>query len=499
MPSEKDGAQDSRQPFTSWRPRTARDWTALHAALGGGPQLRRSLKVARNAGCRTVIIEHRYVDADYRSEFSAYWSQKFRHSGAFARRAHFFVEEVSDQQVASLEPTAGYIGYLVIRPIHLGVVGRTVLRPPREVARKDPVLTTITDPVSFFGTALNATGVPFYTQDGLYIRCAHAAAWMCHYTSYLRGLTARHTTADLVALAPPELASERRLPSDGLNDLQLQAVFTGLNTPALTYRIDMLPVVLSVDPIPPAEGKLKRTKKQRDLAAVTIITRYLRSGFPVLVGVPEHAFTLVGFYEREPGNPESTVFLACDDQVGPYEELDPFKNDTERGFWDMLMIPLPRRAWLTGEAAESDAYETLSNLRADETPLPGAWVDTARTLKRGELRLYSTLMLGRRYKERLVVQRRHEDAVRALRLAHLSQWVWVVEAVDEAARRQGEPAAVAEIVYDYTSSDYKPTRLALSHQFGTRIVPPDDTPRQVIATDPASWIAHIDLARRAGA
>ncbi len=109
--------------------------TAEH---GDDPQLlvalRRCLQVARDGGCQTIVIENRYVDADYRSEFSAYWSLKFAGRPGFTRRMHFFTADLEDDAIHTLPDNAGYLGYIVLRPVATGVVGRTVLAPPPQLA-----------------------------------------------------------------------------------------------------------------------------------------------------------------------------------------------------------------------------------------------------------------------------------------------------------------------------------------------------------------------------
>lgn len=94
--------------------------------------LERIFYLARMAGCQTVLIENRYVDADYRSEYGRHWSRTFEGRPAFARRLHFFRAWLTDRDVANLpDPKdAGYIGYSVMRPTPQGPVGRTMVTAP---------------------------------------------------------------------------------------------------------------------------------------------------------------------------------------------------------------------------------------------------------------------------------------------------------------------------------------------------------------------------------
>src|SRR4051794_29887737 len=91
------------------------DWEALLKEYGGdypGP-LEQVLRVVRDGGCQTVVIENRYVDLDYRSEYSAFWSLQFESPPAFARRAHFFSGKLDPKELHRIPDDAGYLGYSV--------------------------------------------------------------------------------------------------------------------------------------------------------------------------------------------------------------------------------------------------------------------------------------------------------------------------------------------------------------------------------------------------
>ena len=321
-------------PFWTRRPQTDSDWHSLAAEYGDDPQLlvplRQCLQVARDGGCQTIVIENRYVDADYRSEFSAFWSLKFAGRPAFTRRMHFFVGELEDDAIHALPDDVGYLGYVVLRPVATGVVGRTVLAAPPQLVKRDATLATITERVSFFGTDLTVEGVPFCTQDGEFIRCAHAATWICHYGAYRRGLAGRQVSARLVEHSPTMLSYDRPLPSTGMNYQQMQAVLSATGQPALMYVLGDLPTVQGVPDPSPVTGV---PAGAWDTRLFSVICRYLNSGFPVLVGTLDHAFVLVGYYEEVVGADKLIRFIACDDQVGPYEVIANPLADIRGGPW----------------------------------------------------------------------------------------------------------------------------------------------------------------------
>jgi hypothetical protein len=214
----------------------------------------------------------------------------------------------------------------------------------------------------------------------------------------------------------------------------------------------------------------------------SVICRYLNSGFPVLVGTTDHAFVLVGYYKEDGGEKKLIRFVACDEQVGPYEVIDDPFHDA-RGPWEAIMIPLPPRAWLAGEAAENDAYETLFGLQfAPASLAPKEWIELGGRVAANDASLRTMLVRGSDYKQRLMAQSRPDDVVRELRLARLSNWVWIVEAHDRDARLAGDPCVLAEFVYDSTSYEQpSPNRLAVSYPGMTVVIPPDKGTSSAVA------------------
>src|SRR5947207_14263938 len=123
------------------------------------------------------------------------------------------------------------MGYTVVRPIPSGPVGRSMIAPPK--ALRDATLTLAKDEVTLYGNRLTIEAAPFCQQDGDFLRCAHASAWMCHYSAARRGLVARPRTASFVAAPPTLLSHERALPSTGVKSSHLREVLWAVTTPVL--------------------------------------------------------------------------------------------------------------------------------------------------------------------------------------------------------------------------------------------------------------------------
>jgi hypothetical protein len=464
------------------KPKDDAAWEKFTREYAGGESPRpldQVIKVVRAGGCQTIVIENRYVDIDYRSEYSNFWSLKFDGQSPFTRRLHFFRADLDEKRLHDLPEDPGYLGYSIIRPVEHGRVGRTVLSPPPELA--NATLTSITDSVSLFGNRLEVDGVPFCQQDAEYLRCAHAAAWICHYVAYCRKMTGRKSTAEIVEMSPTMLSPERALPSKGMTLNQLQAVFGGLNQPAMFYGLSNMPRVPGVpDPEPTIdENGDPLPAGLWDKRLITVICRYLNSRFPVLIGAGDHAFVLVGWF-REPGG--QVRFIACDDQVGPYEVIDdPFAH--YKTPWDSIMVPLPPRVFLSGESAEGRAHRVFRSIAAQTPALK--WL--ADGLLQEGIVLRTTLRTGASYKEEVASQTSKDKSLQTVRYARLPHWVWIVEAHDKARCDKGEPCVVATAVFDSTSFDLAPPLDVLTVPGILVVYPPEAADPVIGPGSPEPW------------
>ena len=461
-------------------PADDQQWTALVADYGGQypDPLQQVVDVVRASACKTVVVENRYVDLDYRSEYSAFWSLRFASTPPFARRLHFFTSKIADEQLHSLPADPGYLGYSVVRPVGSGAIGRTVLAPPPEL--DDATLALVRDDISLFGNSLSIEGAPFAQQDGEFLRCAQAAAWTCHYSAARKGLVGRHTTASLIELTPSLLSVERALPSKGMTLNQLQAVFGALGQPALFYGLANMPRVQGVpDPEPEAdENGDPMAPGYWDTRMFSVICRYLNSGFPVLIGGQDHAFVLVGWLRRD----GDVHFIACDDQRGPYEVIpSPFTH--YKAPWHSIMVPLPPKVFLSGEAAESAAYNSFLGLGRGVPALE----PLATALEAGTLGLRTSLKEGRRFKKEVENQTTSDEALRALRLARLPHYVWVVEAHHTGLCGHQDDCVFATALYDATSSDHQPRQDVISLPGAIGVYPPDDGTAVAVQGGAAPW------------
>ena len=452
-----------------------RDWKwLLDQYPSRNPEpLANCLAVAKAGGALTVVIETRYIDPDFRSEYAAFYARAFASHQDTAHRLHFFKGPVPADRLWQIPADAGYLGYVVVRPpAQLGRVGRTMLAPPPGL--DDAVLTAVQEDVHFFGQMLPIRAVPFMEQDAQLDRCAHAAAWVCHYIAHRKGLVPRRPIAAFNLLSNHSMSPTRPVPSEGLTVGQLVELFRVFDLPARLYDMNALK---SVEPAPPCAPPdptpgLDANGQQLhgglwDTRLFGTICRYLNSGIPVLVGNGEHAFVLVGYRRRPRPNGGSWIeFIRQDDQVGPYQRVNDVFNDVgANGYsyspWTALIVPLPEKLWLPPEPAEGVGGILLGQVAS----MIQAVVPDSKALTdciAADALAFRTYATSANHFKEEAMRRMAVEAAREYRMARFPRLVWVVEAVDRRARdAQRADCVLGEAVFDSTSSELDPKALAL--------------------------------------
>jgi hypothetical protein len=460
-------------PAEVFHPTTDAEWdTALGRYLGSRNDrpLRRCVEVARSLGAVTLVVETRYLDPDYRSEFSNYYSKQFADIPDSTHRLHFFSNRLTKRSLWRAARTANYLGYVVVRPASTGLVSRAMIPPPP--ALELAVRTSVTETVSFFGQDLDVTGVPFAQQDAQLGACAQAAAWMCHFSASLRRDALRRPKADFTLKAPASLHPSRAIPSGGLTVLQLGELFRTLELPALHYEIGRLPSPglpwQPADPTPPSASP-NQPGGLWDSRIVAVACRHLNSGNPVLVGTRDHAFILCGYQRKNTPRPSWIEFVRHDDQEGPYgivrDVLGDVDPDTGKAYgpWQTMQVPMPEKVWLAPEVAERRGgvlLRALSNQVASAYP-GKPFLDLDELIAADRLRVHTYATRSSDFKSGLSERGLATNIRRAYAFARLSRYIWVVEAIDKDLRDAGLPCVIGEAVLDATSSDQDPQRLAV--------------------------------------
>ena len=458
------------------------EWDSLLFELGrektrrrevyGDRPLARCLEVARSNMARSLVIETRYVDLDYRSEYSAFYSKAFEPFHDACRRLHFFATELDAEEVTRLSPEnrESYLGYVVLRPPQVkAAVGRTMLRPPqRDIG--NAVRTAVREDVFFFGQKLTVRAVPFMQQDARLGTCAHVAIWMAHYSAVRADhRVARQPIAEFSLSTDPSLGLGRVTPSPGLTLHQMSDVLERTGLSPIYYECAHLT----------DDDLVENRRSSRAQRVTRVCCRYLNSGLPVIAVVshvksrsrlarkfvdsPLHAIVVCGYFRSG----DEVLFVAHDDRRGPYLTYKSVMDDYDEAWqeacrWDHVLAPVPQKLWLTGEAAERSGAEYLIEaarvaVRAGVEPAQ----DVLSRHAAGKLRFRTFAITGNRFKRRVGEAITDPGVLRTYREARLPRYIWCVEAIDIDANSKDEPECVlAEVIYDATSDARSPRILA---------------------------------------
>lgn len=292
---------------------------------------RRCLSIAMASGAVSAVVEKRFIDRDFRSENSALYSRALASTPDSSHKVHFFTRQVSEENIRVAHQTGiadfadAYVGYVVVRPAPLAIVGRAMLRPPPWVTAR----TAVCERTSFFGLDLAVVGVPFMEQDRRLAVCAHVAIWVIHATHSIRAGTRNLPIARIVSTANPDMkagASGLTGPEvcNALRSIGFRPQYfnAGWNLPpclppawAGKSRIEKAVLALGIESDEESRGGSVESDDEFEMRVAAHLLPSLNSGMPVYVANGGHAFVVCGYQKSSAGEIE---YLVHDDQVGPY-------------------------------------------------------------------------------------------------------------------------------------------------------------------------------------
>jgi len=136
-------------------------------------------------GAKSYVIENKYVDKDFLTDYTLYYAKCFKDYGRLCKRVHFFnkeytKKEISDvffgvgknEEIQSLQES--YLGFIIIKPLPETVIGRTCLKTYEENNGRN-YLTTRLFHANLFGIDLDVKTLPFQEQDSVVSACATSA------------------------------------------------------------------------------------------------------------------------------------------------------------------------------------------------------------------------------------------------------------------------------------------------------------------------------------
>lgn len=360
------------------------DWLALQRLLepiDDVPVLRNLLETFKNLGAKAFLFEQAYIDRDFSATYSAFYAVLFHPYLKYCRRLHFFADdlaylsgaETAEAVSRKLEAANGaYLGFLVQRPVKHAPIGFAVVASNR-FAQQPSVQVELrsTYAVHVLGAELTVEGFPLTQQDTRVGACAQAVIWMAgrHFHQRHGGPWFSMPDINEVAIKPTDNVISRSLPAGS-------EFLTPDNMVRALRAMDRHPIVYAAQPV--------NDKPTWVRPAYEIISRYLDSGIPVILGLRGrqggtigHAVVAVGrvlspsraisFSPNATWAEMTTHFLIQDDQHGPYQYLPVDEADRSEGYpWTIeadisyLIVPLPAKVFMTGEVAETFARDYVA-------------------------------------------------------------------------------------------------------------------------------------------
>lgn len=299
----------------------------------------------------TMVVEYDYVDADYLADFASFYVSCFEPYDRFCKRLHFFRHHFDAAHFERVilgrgEPgdterlRDSYLGFAVVRPLPLAVVGRTALHtyPDDNGRRNYKALAPYR--VSLYGIRLEVQSLGFQEQDTVLAACATVAIWSALQKTFdLFGTRAPRPPA-ITSDATRTLIYQRALPSTGLRFEQMMSAIRAADLEPEVYE--------------PVTSNFVRP-------FASLIYAYCRAGLPVILvadieDIGGHAITIAGYslhtdrrvteHELPATTPELLPlrgrrideFYAHDDAAGPFSRLvihrpDPAATDPDDVAW----------------------------------------------------------------------------------------------------------------------------------------------------------------------
>lgn len=299
---------------------------------------------------KAIVIEDQYISKDYLQDYASYYAFCFQNYSKYCKRVHFFDVELScavvedallKQEVDCADFWSHYLGFIVVKPIPVTVIGYTVLKTysntPASTFRN--FWGTRSYNIHLFGNEVKIDSLAFQEQDSVLAACATTAIWSMlnkasvDFHTILKSPSEITKDADTIALD-----GSRLFPNRGLNLLQIcQAIFNS----GLVSEIKQ-PDYPVYDESGNEEFRVVSCKYLKQ-----IITAYSAIGIPLIliIRVPNggqhglHAITVSGFKQSPPFGVEVQdsiswlsdnveKFYAHDDQWGPFTRVE-FISDHE--------------------------------------------------------------------------------------------------------------------------------------------------------------------------
>ena len=408
------------------------------------------LKTQLTHAAKGVLVEHGYVDKDYRSTFYNFYAKMGRPYRSDCVRMHFFDETVrydegrTDIACSDLRLQDHYFGYIVLRPTIVSTLGRSLLSPGMRLGARGRAIQSI-HYVNVLGHRLSVWGFPSMAQHVDIAVCAHVCCWaILRYYSETYAQHREYLLHEITQLTAP-FEPGGLVPSLGVTVLEAERVFQAAGC---------FPLVVG------------RPNSSSDEEFFSQFLSYLESGFPLFVEIPMkmHAAVIVGYNWRKlatsPQDSGSHVWtevealLTVDDNLLPYAPIPLQSNPTlpqqppyAADQFNSFIVALPEKIFYPADAIEVTCRAVKAALESSRGPdqepldLERYFITTVSKL-REHVREHQTVM--------------GNSLVGLLMRLETAQFVWVIEYCSVTQWQGGHVAARAIVDATASSTDKMP-------------------------------------------
>jgi len=289
-----------------------------------------------NLKCERIVIEYDYIDRDFSADYASYYSTIFQESGKYCCRIHFFsnfegdfpFDEKRDENFRINLPALkeAYLGFIVILPTTVKVIGRTVIKPYiHDVTKCCYCTVRCATTVNIQGIPFSIESMPFIQKDENVGVCASTSIWMVSNYMNARFGFQRHSLSQITFIANKYQRHNRMYPA--MRGLDVKQIITGF-------------AELGYDSIIHYDRKTFHREKWKPKE---IIYKYIESELPVIAVIQgRHACVVIGHdFDPHKNIPKThniisnavfiRSFLIHDDDRGPFKLLPEIPNISNNG------------------------------------------------------------------------------------------------------------------------------------------------------------------------
>lgn len=189
----------------------------------------------------SILLENSYVDKVYRDSYYHYYSNKHFNVSRECKRLTLFTGIIEESDFNNIEGHKKLqnqvVGFIVIRPISPGSIGRTLLNPYKLNGFSGYVRTTNFS-FEILGAELIVNAFPFSSQDQETMTCAETTVYNIIEYYGNRYPEYKTTSPSEISNTYSDNSSERVLPSRGLPNYQISRLFKQFGFSPRTYLIN---------------------------------------------------------------------------------------------------------------------------------------------------------------------------------------------------------------------------------------------------------------------